>query len=529
MLQPYCIQRKTGIVQPNVNTRAFTPIDLKTLYNFPVATLGTRLKVAIVSFGGGVYGNVDSNGIVKGGDFEPYWRGLGITKFPIVRLQLIGNARNLPDGSGASTENIIDISTIGAMAENTELILVIAPNTDAGFIQVFQTARAIPGIFCISCSWGLPETAMPVSFVNTMNNIFKECAEAGINICVASGDNGFTDGTSVATVDFPGSSPYVVCCGGTSLRSATNVYDSKTEEIVWNNNPRTSATGGGKSVIFTKHACQQNISLSNMRMTPDVALVGDPNTGIIYRVGGTSMVVGGTSVVAPQVAALCCLLRCNTFLNPLLYTAPNVCFHDITSGNNGGTWRATSGYDMCSGLGSLNGTLLKNFISENVLQITPSSLNFTNSLPKQLVLRTIGSQTKPKTITWTSSNSKIAIVDNTGLVTPVSNGTCFVTCSASTTIVNVVVSNVSVLATAISVIPNLMVGKTLVFTLASTIPINATSRTILWISLHPRIASVHPSTGAVTGLTPGTVTLQAKLQDANQAQTTITLQVVAAT
>jgi len=527
MFRPYCIQRDEGFAKANASARAFTPIDLKTIYNFPQPVAGERLKVAVISFGGGLFGNVDSSGVLTGGDLVPYWQSLGLTSYPIVKIQLIGNARNAPDNTGSTAENSLDVEMVGAINPNTEIILLIAPNTDTGFTQIFQAARAIPGIFAISCSWGLPESAMPTSFANSLNAIFQACANAGINIFCAAGDNGAKDGTSVATMDFPGSSPFVTCCGGTRLLvESNNVYDSKTQETVWNNNAN-SATGGGKSNIFAKPAYQQTITLSNMRMGPDIALVADPNTGVIFRVNNSRVVYGGTSVSAPCAAGLCCLLRCNTFINPLLYASPNTCFHDITQGNNGGTWQATAGFDMCSGLGSINGTLLKNAIYANVLQVAPTTLTFTNATPQQLTLRTIGSQQRPRTVTWTSSNTKIATVDTNGLVTPVSNGTCTISCSASPTVVSVTVSGVAVLGTAISIIPTLHVGESLTLALASRTPANTTARTLVWASSQSRIATVDANTGVVRGVNVGTVTLIATLQDANHARASFVLQIIA--
>jgi kumamolisin len=70
--------------------------------------------------------------------------------------------------------------------------------------------------------------------------------------------------------------------------------------------------------------------------------------------------VGGTSAVAPLWAGL--LARINQglgkpvgFINPLLYAAPaNATFHDITQGNNG-DYKAGTGWDACTGLGTPNG------------------------------------------------------------------------------------------------------------------------------------------------------------------------------
>jgi kumamolisin len=75
-------------------------------------------------------------------------------------------------------------------------------------------------------------------------------------------------------------------------------------------------------------------------------------------VDSQSMVIGGTSAVAPMWAALAVCLNVALgkrvgFINPALYAlgAPSPCFNDITQGNNG-TFVARGGWDPCTGLGT---------------------------------------------------------------------------------------------------------------------------------------------------------------------------------
>jgi len=92
-------------------------------------------------------------------------------------------------------------------------------------------------------------------------------------------------------------------------------------------------------------------------------------------VQGKSAVFGGTSAVAPLWAGLVALInqrlaakKINAagFLNPFLYKQPasNGVVNDITSGNNDiygslkGLYKAGSGWDACTGLGSPNGAKL---------------------------------------------------------------------------------------------------------------------------------------------------------------------------
>ena len=99
----------------------------------------------------------------------------------------------------------------------------------------------------------------------------------------------------------------------------------------------------------------------------DPAGDADPATGYQVLVDGKAMVIGGTSAVAPLLAALVCRLtqglgRRLGLLQPAIYadapagtTPPG--FRDITSGRNG-AYTAGPGWDACTGLGVPNGQQL---------------------------------------------------------------------------------------------------------------------------------------------------------------------------
>ena len=113
---------------------------------------------------------------------------------------------------------------------------------------------------------------------------------------------------------------------------------------------------------------------------PDVAGCADPQTGYQVLVDGQSMVVGGTSAVAPLWAALVCRMAQSTgkpfgLLQPLVYAGVSAGtaaagFQDITSGNNG-AYAAGPGWDACTGLGSPDGTALLGILSAALASATP--------------------------------------------------------------------------------------------------------------------------------------------------------------
>jgi len=221
----------------------------------------------------------------------------------------------------------------------------------------------------ISISWGSAESTWTAQAMTAMDDAFQAAASMGITVCVASGDNGSSDGVSDGKdhVDFPASSPFALACGGTSLKASRTAISS---EVTWNDGAGGGATGGGISNFFPVPSWQAGISatLSNGKSTalknrgvPDVAGDADPETGYQVRVDGTDMVIGGTSAVAPLWAALIARLNQVTgspagYANPWLYKNPQS-LRDISQGNNG-DFAAAKGWDACTGLGSPNGKAL---------------------------------------------------------------------------------------------------------------------------------------------------------------------------
>jgi len=231
----------------------------------------------------------------------------------------------------------------------------------------------------ISISWGAAEVYWTSQAMQAMDQAFQAAAALGINVCCASGDNGSSDGVTdgQAHVDFPASSPHVLACGGTRLEATYDTLSSQyviSSEVVWNDDPAASATGGGVSDVFPLPVWQANANIPasindqhSGRGVPDVSGDADPQTGYKVRVDGQNVVFGGTSAVAPLWAGLIALINQQLgqsvgFLNPILYQNYDLfaqvnALQDVTSGNNGG-YSAKQGWDACTGLGSPDGANL---------------------------------------------------------------------------------------------------------------------------------------------------------------------------
>jgi kumamolisin len=361
---------QVGNVKWRLGSRAatsFSPLQVAQLYGFPSGS-GQGQCVAIIELGGGY----------RPADLKTYFTGLGVAN-PTVLTVSVDQAKNAPtgDANGPDGEVMLDIEVVGAIAPQAKIAVYFAPNTDAGFLDAITTAihdtTNKPSV--ISISWGGPESSWTSQAMTAMDSAFQAAATMGITVCIASGDNGSSDGVTDGAdhVDFPASSPFALACGGTSLQGSGSRIDS---EVVWNDGAGNGATGGGVSAFFPVAAWQSGLSAATtagktvpltMRGVPDVAGNADPETGYDVRIDGTDTVIGGTSAVAPLWAAL--IARLNQlsgkplgYANPQLY-ANGGKLRDVTTGNNG-DFAAAANWDACTGLGSPNGAALATSLSQ---------------------------------------------------------------------------------------------------------------------------------------------------------------------
>jgi kumamolisin len=333
----------------------YTPQELAKLYSFPTpANPGKGQTVAIIELGGGF----------RQSDLDTYFGPNG----PKVTAVSVDKAHNKPTGdpNGADGEVMLDIEVVGAIAPSADIAVYFAPNTNKGFIDAINAAvhdkTRKPSV--ISISWGAPEDggAFPAAALKAFDQVFQAAALLGVTILAAAGDNGSSDGLSGDHVDFPASSPRVTGCGGTRLLAPDK--QKIQSETVWNDGDQGGATGGGVSSVYPVPDYQKGLTVargngsSNLsgRGVPDIAANADPVTGYEVLVDGEKFAIGGTSAVAPLLAALVAIFNQSTGKpvgpwNSLLYKAIGTgAFRDITSGNNG-TFSAASGWDACTGVG----------------------------------------------------------------------------------------------------------------------------------------------------------------------------------
>jgi subtilase family serine protease len=266
--------------------------------------------------------------------------------------------------SGWAGEEALDMEYTHVMAPGASIILVEAASADTSdLMNAVNVARNLPGVSVVTMSWGGGEFRGQTAY----DQIFTTPAgHNGVTFVTASGDSGSRFGA-----EWPTSSPNVVGVGGTSLW--VNGAGNTRLETAW------SGSGGGFSVLEPEPAYQRGVEHKGRRSTPDIAMVGDPNTGVpvleldptsgqpswgVY--GGTSLsaqLFGGLIAVANQGRTLAGLgtLDGPTQTLPLLYSVSSADFRAITAGSNG--YSARAGYNLVTGRGAPVGTLLVSDLS----------------------------------------------------------------------------------------------------------------------------------------------------------------------
>jgi subtilase family serine protease len=259
------------------------------------------------------------------------------------------------DPQGWYGEETLDVEAVHGMAPAAKIVYVGAPNNrqdlDAAMNHVVDKQLAQ----IVTNSYGFPTELLPNGYVKPLNDTFIQAAAEGIGVYFSSGDSGDETSTlGFATPDWPAVSPWVTAVGGTSLgisQSNTRVletgwgtsnYNCDTTTLVCTRTGWLYGSGGGVSRIFPKPSYQAALSVSG-RAIPDVAALGDPQTGLLvgqtqtfpegehydeYRIGGTSLsspIFAGLMALADQKAG-----HAHGFANSLFYAYPGS-FTDILS------------------------------------------------------------------------------------------------------------------------------------------------------------------------------------------------------
>ena len=165
-------------------------------------------------------------------------------------------------------------------------------------------------------------------------------------------------------------------------------------------------------------------------------------------------------------------------------------------------------------------------IENIVLNQTKTNIDLSDDNKKQLVATIIPETATDKTIEWTSSDERIAIVDSNGLVTAKANGNVIIkakTQNGKTVECQVIVETSPKTITLNTTSKSFDISVTPTFQLKGTItPSTSTDKTIIWSSSDTSIATVNKN-GLVTLKSNGTTTIKAQTNNGKEASCKITI------
>jgi len=357
------------IAPRDVPDRGLSPQALLRTYNAaPLAEQGYTGKgstVLVFAFDG-----VDQS------DLDMFADEFGLPRFT---PELIG-----PMAERRSGEATMDLQAVHAMAPDATKVLVNALPTVSGDgayekigAMMADADRRYPGaVWSFSIGWGC-DKLITAADLEPARQALQAAHRNGSTAFNASGDlaglecKGGQDwsappGPDDIGLDSVASLPEMTDVGGTTL--STDSEGNWISEQSWFDPPLSQGTGGGVSALFDRPPWQSRLDLAAppMRLTPDVAALADPFTGMRIVYQGKPAVGGGTSLSAPIWAGFAAII--NQYLsengggpignlNPLLYEMAQGArlpgFRDITLGGNA-VDSAGPGYDLTTGLGSPN-------------------------------------------------------------------------------------------------------------------------------------------------------------------------------
>jgi len=400
------------------NTNPVSIPQIAQFYNFPTNSAAGQ-TIAIVSFGGAGNGFDTTAGPTN--DITQYFASIpGFTAPNIITVPPSSISQNF----GPDLETEQDICVASTVAQGATIAVYFLSFFNSGtnswhdLIERVVTPNAgdfpagvnPPSVLSSSdyiCDGDDAKTlgneGVTTAFIDAVHMAFEDAAIQGITVCIASGDQGADSKVGSSTgvtewgepfaaeggahVQYPGSDPLVLSCGGTTIG---DVSGSSFTEYVWNDvdsnfNITNGATGGGVSAYFTQAkgnalTYQQAAGLTPTsvndshvgRGVPDVAGNASGNSGWPITIGGfVGNVINGTSAVAPLYAGLMATVNAALgenigFLNPTLYALGTSVCRAVTGppGPSNNSLNGITGYSAdavwnpCTGWGVIDGNAL---------------------------------------------------------------------------------------------------------------------------------------------------------------------------
>jgi kumamolisin len=291
----------------------------------------------------------------------------------VVDQSVDGVVNDFGTDPAADEELALDLQVLAMLVPAARIVVYFADNTTDSLARAIRLAARddVNRPSVLSISWGSAETFWQKPARDAVQAALEEARDRRVTVVAAAGDELATAGVTndpdrKAHVAFPGSSPLVLCCGGTSLELSID-RTAIVSETVWNEG--RIGSGGGISDVFAVPDYQSHIDMPSSvndggkrRGVPDVAAAASGSPGYQIILNGVRMIKDGTSAAAPLWAALAVMVNAARgqpigLINPFLYANPGL-FRQIVIGNNRVDdigYDAGPGWNACSGLGVPSG------------------------------------------------------------------------------------------------------------------------------------------------------------------------------
>jgi len=306
--------------------------------------------------------------------------------------------------AGWAFETDLDIEYSHAIAPKANILLVETPEEETegvtGFPQIVTAENYVVEHHLgdvISQSFSASETSFPnAQAILGLRSAYQAAAANGVTVTDAAGDEGTAgygqhgEFLKHRAASWPSTDPLVSSIGGTQLH-LNEAGERTAPDTVWNDISVgiDASGGGGPSKVFELPSFQKLLDThsGNHRATPDISMSAAVNGGVLVLTGyktevenepppNTLSIVGGTSEATPLfsgIVALADQIAGHSLgdINQKLYeleSNPESGIVDITEGENDFIveeegippftvpgYKAKKGYDMASGLGTVNG------------------------------------------------------------------------------------------------------------------------------------------------------------------------------
>lgn len=329
----------------------YAPTDLQAAYKLPASTNGAGMTVAVVDAYGDPGAEADLGVYRDKYGLPPCTADSGC----FTRIDQRGGTAYPASNAGWTQETSLDLDVVSAACPLCKIMLVEADTPSFDDLGAAVDMAVAKGAGVVSNSYGASSDTTDPSFDAHFNH-------PGVAITASSGDEGYG-------AEYPAASPHVTAVGGTSLSLDTGARGWA--ETAW------AGAGSGCSAASAKPSWQVDKGCNTKTVT-DVSAVADPQTGVAaYDAADGWMVMGGTSVSAPLVAAVYALAgpaAPGSAPAAFPYVHPDQ-LNDVTAGRNGSCataylCSAQAGYDGPTGLGTPSG--VGAFTSPPVPTPTPS-------------------------------------------------------------------------------------------------------------------------------------------------------------